>query len=167
MTEVITLGGGCFWCLDAAYRPLHPVLSVECGYTAGHTPFPSYEQVCQGNTGHAEAIRLRWDNEQWTLNEVLDVFFQIHDPTTLNRQGHDRGTQYRSLIGVYSETQYACVLNALQRHQCNWTSPLVTEVVTAAVFYPAEPEHQDYFRKHPEQEYCRLVIAPKIAKIHR
>ncbi len=167
MTETIILGGGCFWCLDAVFRPLRPVVSVECGYAAGFVPFPDYEQVCRGDTGHAEVVRVVWDAEQWMLENVLEVFFQIHDPTTIDRQGQDVGSQYRSLIVVDNADQLERVRAVLEDQQKYWGQPIVTSVVEGVPFYPAEAEHQDYFRRHPEQGYCRVVIAPKVAHMRQ
>lgn len=160
--QFLVLGGGCFWCLDAAFRSLSPVRSVQCGYAAGTIPFPSYEQVCTGQTGHAEVVRVGWDPDQWGIEDVLEVFFKIHDPTTLNRQGHDVGTQYRSLIVLEDACALGAVQAILERQQLNWSRPIVTEILVGMPFYPAEVEHQDYFRHHPNQGYCRVVIAPKV-----
>jgi peptide-methionine (S)-S-oxide reductase len=158
------LGGGCFWCLDAVFRGLKGVTSVECGYAGGELPTPNYEQVCTGATGHAEVVRITFDETIIPKETILDIFFLIHDPTTLNRQGADTGTQYRSIM-LYSDTsQQASFQTALGKAQHVWDDPIVTELKPLEVFYPAEEEHQDYFNKHPESGYCSIVIAPKIIK---
>lgn len=163
-TQTLTLGGGCFWCLDAVYRAVPGVLSSECGYAGGARANPSYEQVCTGATGHAEVVRLRFDDSQVDLDWLLTVFFTIHDPTTLNRQGNDVGTQYRSVIFCADADQRAQVERRLQAEQSRWPRPVVTEIADDAPFWPAEAEHQDYYRHHPQQGYCQFVVAPKLLK---
>lgn len=166
MEEVATLGGGCFWCLDAVYRALDGVIRVESGYAGGHLKNPSYQAICSGETGHAEVVRIHYDTECITFNDLLEVFFAIHDPTTLNRQGHDLGTQYRSVIFYHNEVQREAaraMIDELNRRK-SFNSPIVTELAPAPVFYPAEAYHQDYFVNNPRQPYCQAVIAPKLAK---
>lgn len=166
MEEVATLGGGCFWCLDAVYRALDGVIRVESGYAGGHLKNPSYQAICSGETGHAEVVRVHYDTQVITFNDLLDVFFAIHDPTTLNRQGHDLGTQYRSVIFYHSEAQREAaraMIDELNRRK-SFNAPIVTELAPAPVFYPAEAYHQDYFVNNPRQPYCQAVIAPKLAK---
>ncbi len=170
MLETITLAGGCFWCVEAAMLALDGVLEATSGYAQGHVEQPTYEQVCGGRTGHAEAVRVRFDPSRLSLRRLLDVFFTIHDPTTLNRQGADVGPQYRSGIYFEQPQHRAAVLEYLQelRNEGVYGSqPIVTEVEPLRVFWPAEPYHQRYFEQHPEQGYCQVVIAPKMAKLRR
>lgn len=164
--ESVVLGGGCFWCLDAVYRELRGVLSVESGYCGGNQPNPTYEQVCTGATGHAEVVRLEFDPELVSLEQLLQVFFSIHDPTTLNRQGYDVGTQYRSVIFCRDEAQLdrvRALVTSLEAERM-WRSPVVTEVLLQQPFYPAEPYHQNYYALNPGQGYCQAVVSPKLAK---
>ena len=167
--EIATLAGGCFWCLEAVYLELRGVLGVQSGYAGGHVPHPSYELVCTGSTGHAEVVQVTFDPDEISYRELLDVFFTIHDPTTLNRQGNDVGTQYRSAVFSHSPEQQATVEQAIAELAAEkvWDDPIVTEVVPFTEFYPAEEYHRDYFRLHPEQAYCRAVIAPKVAKARK
>ena len=167
--EIATLAGGCFWCLEAVYLELRGVLGVQSGYAGGHVPHPSYELVCTGATGHAEVVQVTFDPDEISYRELLDVFFTIHDPTTLNRQGNDVGTQYRSAVFYHSPEQQATVEQAIAELAAEkvWDDPIVTEVVPFTEFYPAEEYHRDYFRLHPEQAYCRAVIAPKVAKARK
>lgn len=164
--EIATLAGGCFWCLEAVYTQLKGVKSVTSGYAGGTLANPSYEAVCSGRTGHAEVVQIEFDPAVISYQDLLDVFFTIHDPTTLNRQGNDIGTQYRSAIYTHSPAQKAAAertiaaLNAEKR----WPGPLVTEVTPLDTFYPAERVHHDYFARNPNQGYCQVVIAPKVAK---
>lgn len=168
-SEVATLAGGCFWCLEAVYDELKGVTDVVSGYMGGHTRNPSYQAVCTGATGHAEVVQVTFDPNVVSFRSLLEVFFTIHDPTTLNRQGADVGTQYRSAVYYHSPEQKATAealiaeLNAAQL----WNAPIVTEVTPADTFYRAEEYHQEYFRNHPEQGYCQVVIAPKIAKFRK
>lgn len=165
--EIATLGGGCFWCLEAALGELAGVEQVSPGYTGGHVENPGYEAVCSGSTGHAEAVRIRFDPAIISYREILSAFFAIHDPTTLNRQGNDVGTQYRSVIFYHSPEQKMLageMIEELSREGV-WKQPIVTEIVAAPIFYPAEDYHRDYFKRHPEQAYCRVVVAPKVAKL--
>jgi len=167
--EVATLAGGCFWCLDAVFRGLKGVEQVVSGYAGGTVPNPSYEAVCTGRTGHAEVVQVTFDSGLLSYRDLVEVFFGIHDPTTLNRQGADVGTQYRSAIYYHSPEQERTareVIAALERDQV-FDAPIVTEVAPFTVFYPAEEYHQDYFRRNPGQGYCRAVIAPKVAKFRK
>jgi peptide-methionine (S)-S-oxide reductase len=169
MSEVATLGGGCFWCLDASYRQLKGVEKVVSGYAGGARPNPSYEQVCSGATGHAEVVQITFDPNVITYRDILGVLFSIHDPTTLNRQGADVGTQYRSVIFHHSPEQLAAakeIVAELEREKV-FDDPIVTEIEPLKVFYPAEDYHQDYFARHPNQPYCAAVIAPKVAKMRK
>ena len=167
--EIATLAGGCFWCLEAAFQDLKGVEKVESGYSGGSVPSPSYEQVCTGTTGHAEVLQITFDPQVVSFRDLLHVFFTIHDPTTLNRQGGDVGTQYRSAIFYHSPEQKVeaqRVIAELQAEQV-WDDPIVTELVPFEQFYPAEEYHRDYFRRNPNQGYCRAVIAPKVAKVRK
>ncbi|SFN32514.1 peptide-methionine (S)-S-oxide reductase [Formivibrio citricus] len=165
MSELATLAGGCFWCLEAAFQRLSGVESVQSGYTGGHIDAPSYRQVCTGDTGHAEAVQIRFDPDVISYGQLLDVFFAIHDPTTLNRQGHDIGSQYRSAIFFHNQKQETIAHRKIEEIARLWPDPVVTEVVPATTFWPAEDYHSDYFRQNQQQPYCELVIAPKIAKL--
>jgi peptide-methionine (S)-S-oxide reductase len=166
---VATLGGGCFWCLDAVYRELRGVTRVESGYAGGRRPNPTYEQVCAGATGHAEVVQVMYDPREISYGDLLDVFFAIHDPTTLNRQGADVGTQYRSVIYYHDDAQKAEAERKIADlgRSGQFDGPIVTELAPAPEFYVAEPYHQDYFRKNPGQGYCRAVVAPKVAKARK
>ena len=169
MKEIATLAGGCFWCLEAVYDRMKGVESVESGYIGGHVPNPSYQAVCTGRTGHAEAVQIAFDPKVVSYRDLLEVFFVIHDPTTHNRQGHDVGTQYRSAIFYHSPDQKAVaedVIAALTKERV-FDDPIVTEVVPAGAFYVAEDYHQEYFAKNPEQGYCVAVVSPKVAKIRQ
>ncbi len=168
-SRVATLAGGCFWCLEAIYDELKGVVSVESGYAGGSVPNPSYELVCTGKTGHAESVRITYDPAIISYRDLLDVFFAIHDPTTLNRQGADVGTQYRSVIFYHTPEQKAEAEQVMAEITAAhlWPKPLVTEVVPFQNFYVAEDYHQEYFRRNPGQGYCRLVIAPKVAKFRQ
>ena len=158
------LAGGCFWCLDAIYRRLKGVETVFSGYVGGKKPDPTYYEVAGGNTGHAEAVQITFDEKIISSEVILDLFFLIHDPTTLNRQGADVGTQYRSAMFYKDQEQHEAFLAAVVRAEDHWDDPIVTEIVPLDVFYPAEDEHQDYFNKNPDNGYCSIVIAPKIVK---
>ena len=164
--EVATLGGGCFWCLDAVYRDVRGVESVVSGYAGGQTPNPSYEQVCSGRTGHAEVVQLTFDPAVVSFRELLEVFFTIHDPTTPNRQGADVGTQYRSVIFYQSPEQEHTAREVVQNitNEGIWRNPIVTQIEPLERFYPAEGYHQNYFERNPYQPYCQMVIAPKVTK---
>lgn len=167
MSETATLAGGCFWCLEAAYLQLKGVESVVSGYMGGQVDRPTYEQVCSGRTGHAEVVRITFDPEVIGYEDLLEVFFAIHDPTTLNRQGNDVGTQYRSAIYWHGPEQKAAAEAMVARLAAEgaYTSPIVTEIAEAATFWPAEDYHQDYFALHPNQGYCQFVVAPKVVKV--
>jgi len=164
--EVATLGGGCFWCLEAVYLDLNGVSDVRSGYAGGSVESPTYEEVCRGTTGHAEVVRVEFDPSVISFREILEVFFGIHDPTTLNRQGADVGTQYRSVIFHHSPSQKEAAEAMIREMEAEgvWDDPIVTEVVPAPEFYPAEDYHHDYFRRNPQQAYCQGVIRPKVAK---
>ncbi len=166
-TETATLGGGCFWCLEAVYQELKGVQQVESGYTGGHVPNPTYEQVCDGTTGHAEVVRLSFDPDVVSYREILEVFFTIHDPTTLNRQGNDVGTQYRSAIYTHSSQQQETARQVIAEMANVWDAPIVTEVSPVGAYYKAEDYHQNYFKQHPLQGYCAFVVAPKVAKFRK
>ncbi len=164
--EMITLAGGCFWCLEAVYDELRGVTDVVSGYMGGKTPNPTYKQVCTGTTGHAEVVQLTYDPNIISTRQILDVFFTIHDPTTLNRQGADVGTQYRSAIFYQTEAQKqiaeATIAEITEARL--WANPIVTEITPATTFYPAEDYHQNYYVNNPYAGYCQVVIAPKVAK---
>jgi peptide-methionine (S)-S-oxide reductase len=167
--ETATLGGGCFWCVEAAFQGIRGVESVVSGYAGGSVPDPTYRQVCSGTTGHAEVVQVTFDNALIDYQTILEVFFTIHDPTTPNRQGADVGTQYRSVIFWHSETQREIageVIARLNRERV-WPDPIVTEVSPVPVFYPAEDYHQNYYRQNPSQGYCQAVISPKLAKLRQ
>lgn len=166
-TEIAILGGGCFWCLEAVYLDVEGVTKVESGYMGGHTDHPTYEQVCAGNSGHAEVVRIEFDPQVIGYRDILEIFFTIHDPTTLNRQGNDVGTQYRSVIFTVSPEQEACARQVMAEMAHVWDGPLVTEVTPAQAWYKAEDYHQDYFRQHPLQGYCAFVVAPKVSKFRQ
>jgi peptide-methionine (S)-S-oxide reductase len=167
--ELATLGGGCFWCLEAALEQVRGVSKIESGYAGGTLPDPTYRQVCDGTTGHAEVIQVTFDPQVLSFRELLELFFAIHDPTTFNRQGADVGTQYRSAIFYHSaeQKQTAEALIAELNAAHIWSWPIVTEVVPFQVFYRAEDYHQEYFRRNPEQPYCQMVVAPKVAKLRQ
>ena len=167
--EVATLAGGCFWCLDSVFRDLKGVEKVESGYAGGESPNPTYRDVCSGMTGHAEVVQVTFDPTVLSFRDLLGVFFTIHDPTTLNRQGADVGTQYRSAVLYHSPEQREAaeeVIDELTRNRV-WEDPIVTEVTAFTTFYPAEEYHQNYFAKNPDQPYCQVVIAPKVAKFRK
>ena len=168
-TELATLGGGCFWCLEAVFQDLKGVERVVSGYAGGSVPNPSYEDVCTGRTGHAEVVQVTFDPAVLSYRDLLQVFFGIHDPTTLNRQGADVGTQYRSAIFYHSDAQKATAEEVVREVQASgaWDRPLVTEVVPFQSFHPAEEYHQDYFVRNSDQAYCRAVVAPKVAKFRK
>ncbi|HEY6085503.1 MAG TPA: peptide-methionine (S)-S-oxide reductase MsrA [Nitrospira sp.] len=167
--EIATLAGGCFWCLEAVYDQLKGVRSVESGYIGGQVENPTYEAVCGGRTGHAEAVRITYDPSSVSYQELLEIFFVIHDPTTLNRQGHDVGTQYRSAIFYHSPQQkkVADETIAVFTREKVFPSPIVTEVVPAGTWYEAEPYHQEYFSRNPFQGYCTAVVGPKVMKFRK
>ncbi|HME90700.1 MAG TPA: peptide-methionine (S)-S-oxide reductase MsrA [Myxococcaceae bacterium] len=167
--EVATLAGGCFWCLEAVFDGLRGVESVESGYMGGTTVNPTYEQVCSGDTGHAEVVRVTFDPKVVSFREILEVFFVIHDPTTLNRQGNDVGTQYRSAIFYHSAEQKSAAQEVIASLNAAgiYDGPIVTEVAAASQFYVAENYHQEYFRRNPAQPYCAYVVRPKVAKFRK
>jgi peptide-methionine (S)-S-oxide reductase len=168
--EVATLAGGCFWCTEAAFSIMKGVERIEPGYTGGSVPNPTYEKVSTGTTGHAEAAQIYFDPKIISYKEILEIFFTMHDPTSLNRQGADVGTQYRSAIFYSSPEQKAAAQQLIEEltKEGIWDNPVVTEVVPLKIFYNAETYHKDYFKKHPKESYCQAVIAPKIAKLqHR
>ena len=168
-TEVATLGGGCFWCLEAVYEELRGVEKVESGYSGGPVPNPTYRQVCTGTTGHAEVVQVTFDPEAVSFKEILEVFFTIHDPTTLNRQGADVGPQYRSAIIYHDEEQRRVAEEVISELEAEgiWDAPIVTEVTPFEAFYVAEDYHQGYYRDNEYQPYCQVVIAPKVAKFRK
>jgi len=161
-TELATLGGGCFWCLDAMFRTLPGVKNVTCGYAGGKTEQPSYKQVCAGDTGHAEVVQIEFDLAKTSYEKLLDAFWEAHDPTTMNRQGNDVGTQYRSVILYHNEAQRMAAEASKTAAGWRFQGKVVTEVVPLAKFWPAEAYHQDYFRKNPDQAYCAAVVRPKL-----
>ena len=167
--ETAVLGGGCFWCLEAVFDELAGVDSVESGYAGGKNANPSYEEVCSGRTGHAEVVRVRFDPAQFSFRDLLTVFFTIHDPTTLNRQGNDVGTQYRSVIFCQTPEQRAIAESVIAELTAGglWDDPIVTEIADAAPFYEAERYHQEYFARNAGQPYCAAVVAPKVAKFRK
>jgi peptide-methionine (S)-S-oxide reductase len=167
--ELATLAGGCFWCLEAVFESLRGVQGVKSGYAGGHVPNPTYEQVCTGRTGHAEVVQVTFDPSLISYKQLLEVFFAIHDPTTLNRQGEDVGEQYRSAIFTHSPEQAATAKATIQELSADgpWDDPIVTRVEPLESFYPAETYHDTYFRRNPSQPYCRLVIDPKVRKFRQ
>jgi peptide-methionine (S)-S-oxide reductase len=165
--EFATLGGGCFWCLEAVYEELQGVVDVESGYAGGHVDRPTYRAVCAGRTGHAEVVRVEFDPARITYREILEVFFTIHDPTQLDRQGNDVGAQYRSVIFTHSEAQRQIAQATLREIQPHYDEAVVTRVEAAGNYYRAETEHQEYFRHNPAQGYCMFVVAPKVEKFRR
>lgn len=168
-TELATLGGGCFWCLEAVYQQLRGVRAVKSGYAGGHVENPNYRQVCTGTTGHAEVVQITFAPDEVSFRDLLEVFFTIHDPTTLNRQGNDVGPQYRSVIFYHDDEQKQIAQTVMDDIAARkiWNAPLVTELTPFTTFYPAEREHDDYFRRNSEQPYCRIVIEPKVAKFRQ
>jgi len=167
--EVATLAGGCFWCIEAVFQEVESVESVISGYTGGTTVNPTYQQVCTGETSHAEAVQVTFDPAKISYREILEIFFFIHDPTTLNRQGADTGTQYRSAIFYHNEQQKAIaeeLIGELNKARL-WKKPIVTQIASLDKFYPAEDYHREYFSRHPEQAYCQMVISPKVNKFRK
>ncbi len=167
--ELATLGGGCFWCLEAVYLGLNGVEAVKSGYAGGHVPNPSYEEVCAKHTGHAEVVQIAYDPAIVTFDDLLRVFFTIHDPTTQDRQGHDVGPQYRSIILTHSQAQAEAAKTVMAEIEAAgiWGAPLVTQLQPLETFWPAEPEHDDYFNRNPWSGYCRAVVAPKVLKFRK
>ena len=162
--ERLVLGGGCFWCVEAVFSDVKGVLSAVSAYTGGARPNPSYQNVCTGATGHAEVVDISYDSEVISLSELLDIFFVIHDPTTLNAQGADKGTQYRSVVYYSSEEEKKVILDLIKKQQDNFKDKIVTEVSEIEDVYPAEAYHQNYYKQNSSQGYCQVVIAPKIQK---
>lgn len=165
-TETLILGAGCFWCVEAAYEIVPGVLDVESGYAGGSRPNPSYEQVCTGVSGHAEVVKITFYPGRVSRDSLLDFFWQLHDPTTLNRQGADIGTQYRSVVYFATEAEKRLVTAARDRANPRWSGKIITEIAPLPDYYPAEPYHQNYYRRHPEAGYCQVVIRPKLTKLH-
>ena len=163
--EEALLGGGCFWCLEALYNQIEGIDEVQSGYAGGATPDPTYEEVCSGGSGHAEVVHLRYQNRRINFPAILEFFWQIHDPTTLNRQGADVGTQYRSVIFYYSELQRSQAEHSIAEEQKRRKRTIVTQLAPAPHFYPAEPYHHRYFERHPAAPYCNMVILPKLRKL--
>ena len=165
--QFATLGGGCFWCLEAVFEELEGVVDVESGYSGGTVASPSYRQVCEGDTGHAEVVRLEFDPARISYREILEVFFAVHDPTTLNRQGNDVGTQYRSVIFYHDSEQQRVASEAIAEARTAWERDIVTQLAPAAPYFRAEDYHQEYFRHNPAQGYCMFVVAPKLEKFRK
>lgn len=167
--EVITLGGGCFWCMEAVFQQLKGVVSIESGFSGGAVENPTYKQVCTGQTGHAEVVQVTFDPKVVSLHDVLSVFFALHDPTTVNRQGADVGSQYRSVVFYRTPEQRDAVQAVVRELEANktYSSPIVTQLEPFKVFYKAEAYHQDYYEQNPNQPYCMLVISPKLSKFHK
>jgi len=167
--EVATLAGGCFWCIEAVFREIDGVENVVSGYAGGSTTDPTYQQVCTGKTGHAEAVQVSFNPSKVSYQEILEIFFSVHDPTTLNQQGVDTGTQYRSAVFYHNEQQKAVAEKLIKEldEARLWNKPVVTQIVPLDTFYPAEEYHQKYFLRHPEQAYCQMVISPKVNKFRR
>ncbi len=165
--EMATLGGGCFWCLEAVYQAVKGVQHVESGYMGGHTPDPDYNQVCAGTTGHAEVVRIKFDNSVISFREILEIFFTIHDPTTLNRQGNDVGTQYRSVIFSHCDEQEHTAKQVITEMANVWDAPIMTQLCPEETYHRAEEYHQNYYQRNPMQGYCALVVAPKLAKLRK
>ena len=167
--EITTLGGGCFWCLEAVFSELRGVENVVSGYSGGTVPDPSYPQICTGATGHAEVVQITFDPDIISFKELLEIFFTIHDPTTLNRQGADVGTQYRSVIFYRTKEQERVAREVIKEFEVSkiWSDPIVIELTPFKVFYPAEEYHQEYFKRNPDQMYCSVVITPKLAKFRK
>ncbi|WP_353154094.1 peptide-methionine (S)-S-oxide reductase MsrA [Herminiimonas fonticola] len=166
-TEIATLGGGCFWCTEAVFQQMKGITAIESGYTGGQVANPSYEQICEGTTGHAEVVRLTFDPAVVSFREILEVFFTIHDPTTLNRQGNDVGTQYRSVIYYHTPEQQDMARHVMAEMANVWDASIVTELSPAETYYKAEDYHQNYFRQNPLQGYCAFIVAPKVAKFRQ
>ncbi len=166
-TETAYLGGGCFWCIEAVFKDVKGVIETYPGYAGGHKENPTYKEVCTGETGHAEVVKISYDPNRISYETLLKIFFAVHDPTTLNRQGNDVGTQYRSLILYTTPTQKQIAEKVLKEAQKVYDKPIVTEIVSLEKFYPAEEYHKDYYQKNPNQGYCRFVISPKVNKFRK
>lgn len=169
MIQEATFGAGCFWCIEACYKEMKGVISVQSGYMGGHTLNPTYKEVCTGETGHAEVARITFDDEQVTFDELLEVFWFVHDPTQLNRQGNDVGTQYRSVVFYHTDEQKSIATNYKTKltDEKVWENPIVTEIVEVSTFYPAEDYHTDYFELNPGNAYCQAVVRPKVDKFKK
>lgn len=165
--QTIVMGGGCFWCLDAGFRLIEGITEVVSGYAGGTTTDPSYYDVASGETGHAEVVKVTFDADVISLKDVLDIFWAMHNPTTLNFQGNDKGTEYRSIILFSDEEQNKIISESLKSVRKLWDDPIVTEIKPLEIFYPAEDEHQNYFQKHPEMGYCQVIINPKLKKLRQ
>ncbi len=167
--RIATLGGGCFWCVEAVFDELKGVVGVESGYSGGTVPNPTYQEVCTGKTGHAEVVQITFNPQSISYRDILRIYFTVHDPTTLNRQGNDVGTQYRSVIFYHDEEQERIAKEVMKEIEAEkiWTGPIVTELSPFTVFYEAEDYHQEYFANNPNQPYCRAVVAPKVAKFRK
>jgi peptide-methionine (S)-S-oxide reductase len=167
--EIATLGGGCFWCLEAVYREVEGVLSVESGYMGGHLADPDYEAVCTGKTGHVEVVQVTFDPATIAYRDILEIFFAIHDPTTRDRQGNDAGPQYRSVVFYHDDAQRSTAKEVIRELEAEtlWPSPIVTELRPATTFYRAENYHQEYFERNPQQPYCAYVVSPKVQKFRQ
>ncbi|MBU2976633.1 peptide-methionine (S)-S-oxide reductase MsrA [Alteromonas sp. C1M14] len=168
-TQIATLAGGCFWCLESAFNSVDGVISAISGYAGGHIDNPSYEAVCHGDTGHAEVVRIEFDSEKLSYREVLEIFFALHNPTQVNRQGNDVGPQYRSAVFYHNEAQKLAALEIIEEmtNEQVWPDPVVTEVTAINNYYPAEDYHQSYFKNNPQNQYCAMVVAPKLAKFKK
>jgi peptide-methionine (S)-S-oxide reductase len=168
MKDLATFGGGCFWCTEAVFQRLHGVIKVEPGYMGGHIPNPSYREICTGTTGHAEIIQISFDSKEISYNTLLEVFWTVHDPTTLNRQGNDVGTQYRSVIFYHNDGQKTLAEKSIEKVASKiYGNKIVTEISPASTFYPAEKYHQNYFNRNGYAPYCRIIISPKVAKLKK
>ena len=165
--EIATLGGGCFWCVEAVYNQLKGVSSAISGYAGGHVANPTYREVCNKTTGHAEVVQVEFDNDVVSFGQILDIFFTVHDPTTLNRQGNDVGPQYRSIILYHNDEQKRIAEEKIKEFNEVWSDPIVTEVKPCEKFYVAEDEHQEFFTNNPTWPYCQIVVAPKVAKFRK
>ena len=166
-TETAVVGGGCFWCVEGAYKIVPGILKITSGFAGGNTENPTYRQVCEGDTNHAEVVKVEYDPAKITFKDVIDLFWDLHDPTTLNRQGHDEGTQYRSIILYTSDEQKKIAEASMAEAKGKFSDPIVTQIVPLKKFYPAEDYHQDYFANNPNQPYCQAVVGPKIAKFKK
>ncbi|MDB6139789.1 MAG: msrA [Verrucomicrobiaceae bacterium] len=166
-TETAVVGGGCFWCVEGAYKIVPGILKITSGFAGGNTENPTYKEVCGGDTNHAEVVKVEFDPAKITYKDVIDLFWDLHDPTTLNRQGHDAGTQYRSIILYESDEQKKIAEASMAEAKSKFSDPIVTQIVPLKKFYPAEGYHQDYFANNPNQPYCQSVVGPKIAKFKK
>ena len=167
-SEVITIGGGCFWCIEAIFEEIKGIKNIEVGYSGGHTSDPRYEEVCNGNTGHAEVVKITFDTKTISLKEILKIFFLTHDPTTLNQQGYDIGTHYRSII-LYNNNQKRIIGEVIKEIDLKniWKNKIVTEVTPLKIFHKAEEHHQEFYRKNPNYGYCQIIITPKISEFRK